>query len=256
MDLRQMVKTKKPCFMFLIETLCSKNRMEWIRVKLGFAECFVVDPVGRSDGLALLWRDVGALEIYNFSLRYINATVMDRNGLPLWKLTGFYGHSVCGQRASSWELIRHLKAFSPLPWMCVGDFNEILDQSEKEGAAIRRESQMDGFRSVLDDCLLADLGFQGAPFTWSNHKSDGMFTKERLDRALANQEWCSIFPAFKVDVLAARTSDHALLYVCEVAGPPYQHSFGRGFMFEDNWTLDEEWLVVLKEAWGDNFPIQ
>jgi hypothetical protein len=59
---------------------------------------------------------------------------------------------------------------------------------------------MDGFRSVLDDCLLADLGFQGAPFTWSNHKYDGMFTKERLDRALANQEWCSIFPAFKVDV--------------------------------------------------------
>jgi len=162
MDLRQMVKTKKPCFMFLIETLCSKNRMEWIRVKLGFAGCFVVDPVGRSGGLALLWRDVGALEIYNYSLRHINATIMDGNSLPLWKLTRFYGHPVYGQRASSWELIRHLKAFSPLLWMCVGDFNEIMDQSKNEGAAIRREPQMDGFRSVLEDCLLADLGFQGA----------------------------------------------------------------------------------------------
>jgi len=244
-----MVKAKKPSFVFLIKTLCSKNRMEWIRVKLGFTGCFAVDPMGRSGGLALLWRDMGALDIYNYSLRDINATVMDGNVLPLWKLTGFYGHPVCGQRASSWELIRHLKVFSSLPWKYVGDFNEILDQSKKEGAAIRRESQMDGFRSVLEDCLLADLGFQGAPFTWSNHKSDGMFTKERLDRALANQEWCSIF------VLAARTSDHAPLYVYEVAGPPDQHSFRRGFKFDDSWTLDEEWLVVLKEAWNDNLPI-
>jgi hypothetical protein len=92
LDLCQMVKTKKPCFVFLIETLCSKNRMEWLQVKLGFAGCFVVDLVGRSGGLTLLWWDVGALEIYNFSLRHINATVMDGNGLPLWKLTGFYGH--------------------------------------------------------------------------------------------------------------------------------------------------------------------
>jgi len=130
----------------------SKKLMEWIRVKLGFAGCFVVDPVGRSGGLALLWREVGALEIYNFSLRHINATIMDVSGQPLWKLTGFYGHPVCGQRASLWELIHHLKSFSPLPWMCVGDFNEILDQSKKEGAALRSDSQMDGFKNVLKDC--------------------------------------------------------------------------------------------------------
>lgn len=87
--------------------------------------------------------------------------------------------------------------------MCVGDFNENLDQSEKEGTALRLESQMDGFGSVLEDCQLADLGFQGAPFTCSNHKTDGMFTKKCLDRALANQKWCRLFSAFTVIVLVA-----------------------------------------------------
>jgi hypothetical protein len=74
-----------------------------------------------------------------------------------------------------------------------------------------------------------------------------MFTKERLDHALANQEWCRLFPAFTVNVLAARTSDQTPLHVCVVAGPTVQHSYRRGFKFEDSWTLDEEWLEF-KEA--------
>jgi endonuclease/exonuclease/phosphatase (EEP) superfamily protein YafD len=35
-----------------------------------------------------------------------------------------------------------------------------------------------------------------------------MFTEERLDRALANREWCSLFPYVTVNVLAASSSDH------------------------------------------------
>jgi len=36
-DLHQMVKEMHPRFVFLMETLSSKFRMEWLRVKLGFA---------------------------------------------------------------------------------------------------------------------------------------------------------------------------------------------------------------------------
>jgi hypothetical protein len=67
--------------------------------------------------------------------------------------------------------------------MCVGDFNEIFEQPEKEGAALRGESQMDGFRNALDECQLGDLGYNGPRFMWSNRRNDAMFTKERLDRA-------------------------------------------------------------------------
>lgn len=42
--------------------------------------------------------------------------------------------------------------------MCVGDFNEIVDQIEKLGVALGRESQMDQFRTVLKDCSFRDLG--------------------------------------------------------------------------------------------------
>jgi hypothetical protein len=67
--------------------------------------------------------------------------------------------------------------------MCVRDFNEVL-----EGGAVKCESQLEGFRKVLAECQLSDLGFRGIPFTWSNHRQDAMFTKEMLDQVVTNTE--------------------------------------------------------------------
>jgi hypothetical protein len=58
-----MVKEKKPSFLFLMETISRKRRMEWIKVKIGYAIMFIVDPVGRSGGLALLWKEENDLKI-------------------------------------------------------------------------------------------------------------------------------------------------------------------------------------------------
>jgi hypothetical protein len=59
------VKEKKPNILFLIETISRKQRLEWLRVKLGFDGVFVVDPVGRSGGFTLFWKDEIQLEIQN-----------------------------------------------------------------------------------------------------------------------------------------------------------------------------------------------
>jgi hypothetical protein len=122
-DLSQMVKEKKPCFLFLMETISNKRRMEWIRVKLGFASVFAVDPMGKSGGITLLWREGKDLEIQNFSRRHINAIVKRSDDGGYWKLTYFYGDPDSSKRKESWVLLKHLKSFSPEAWLCVGDFN-------------------------------------------------------------------------------------------------------------------------------------
>jgi hypothetical protein len=79
-----------------------------------------------------------------------------------------------------------LKSYLPAPRLVIGDFNEILEQSKKEGGAQWREAQMDIFCNMLEGCQLSDLGFLGPKFTWVNHRTNGTFIKERLDRAVAN----------------------------------------------------------------------
>ncbi|XP_075666319.1 uncharacterized protein LOC142636117 [Castanea sativa] len=75
-----------------------------------------------------------------------------------------------------------------LPWMCAGDFNEILLLHEKLGGAPRSETAMREFREVVDDCGFMDLGYMGRKFTWRGKWGDGMVL-ERLDRALATYSW-------------------------------------------------------------------
>lgn len=106
------------------------------------------------------------------------------NGDKKWKFTGFYGHPESAKCLESLALLQHLKYFSHFPWLCVGYFNEITDQTEKHGGTRRKESQMDSFRMALEDYYLRDLGYKGSKYTWNSNHSDESFIKERLDWAI------------------------------------------------------------------------
>jgi hypothetical protein len=49
--------------------------METIRIKLGYYNTFVVDSMGKSGSLALLWGVDVEAEIQNFSQRHINVII-------------------------------------------------------------------------------------------------------------------------------------------------------------------------------------
>lgn len=206
---------------------------------MGFAGLFVVNPVGRIGGLALLWKEDIALEIYNYSCRHINDIIKYGVGNFIWKFTGFYRYPESAKREESWILLKHLKDHAPTPWLCVGNFNEILDHSEKKGVVVRRESQMDGSCTALEDCHLGDLGYTGSRFTWNNRRSDATFTNEQLDHVVANSEWCTRFPVVTVMILAARTSDHNQVYMQFSEQPMERHT-------------DEECKEIIKVAWEND----
>lgn len=48
-----------------------------------------------------------------------------------------------------------------IPWLCVGDFNETLSDSEQFRGCETEEWKMAYFREVVDFCNFTDLGFAG-----------------------------------------------------------------------------------------------
>jgi exonuclease III len=117
--LRRLVRTKKPSLVFLMETKQSRNYMKTVKVKLGFEVVFVVDCIGKSGGLALLWNTESNVIVQNFSRRHINATVYNVNSGIEWKLTGFYGNPKTARRSESWAFLRFLSKSAPFPWLCM-----------------------------------------------------------------------------------------------------------------------------------------
>ena len=82
-----------------------------------------------------------------------------------WHLTGFYGNPETSKRVESWKLLNSLCSISHLPWLVIGDFNEIRCAEEKEGGVARPYQQMARFNNSINFCGLKELDFVGPNFT-------------------------------------------------------------------------------------------
>jgi hypothetical protein len=49
----------------------------------------------------------------------------------IWRFTGIYGESRWDQKYKTWDKLRELRNNSPLPWIILDDFNELLFSHEK-----------------------------------------------------------------------------------------------------------------------------
>ena len=190
------VWAKDPSVVFLAETSMDKARLEQVQRRLQFKNLFEVPRINKGGGLAIFWKEGFPLEIETYSKNHIDTTI-NKNTEKEWRFMGFYGEPDTNKRHKSWTKLRNLKTRGSASWLCTGDFNEITRQSKKQGGRPRPHHQMQLFHDALDECSFMDLGFVGFPFTW--HKHFAKFTIwERLDRAMATNEWFSMFPGTKV----------------------------------------------------------
>jgi exonuclease III len=206
-------KREAPDILFLSETKHDEKWMEWLKWKLELTNLVTVDSEGSRGGLALFWKKDIDIRIKSWYIYHIDCVITEDDGIQ-WRFTGIYGESRSEEKDNTWKTLRTLKEKNDLQWLCSGDFNEILFSCEKEGGPIREERCMQKFRIALEDCDLHDLGFVGDPFTWwNNHHLADSFTKERLDRAVANGAWRFMFPLVQVVNGDPRHSNHIPIIV-------------------------------------------
>lgn len=93
---------------------------------------------------------------------------------------------------------------------------------------------------------MGDIGFKGQMFAWSNNRSGSERIVERLDRVLANGEWCNRFPRAQCIHGLAVGSDHIPIHL-HLDLSDYKGR--KHFKFEDMWFDKTECLDVIKKAW-------
>jgi hypothetical protein len=95
----------------------------------------------------------------------------------------------------------------------MGDFNEVVAQSEQLGVNPRSQAQMARFRDCLSYCGLSDLGYKGYDFTWNNKKEGADNVQVRLDRGTAMASFLELYPMTTVEHIVTEESDHMALLV-------------------------------------------
>jgi hypothetical protein len=183
-ELYELVKRFKPTIMCIVETQVHKLRAEGLARRLGFDHDFVVSSTGRNGGLGVFWNNEIKLEILPYLQYHSDAIVIEGVNDP-WRLTCVYGEAQVMERHKTWDMLKFIKSSSPLQWLCIGDFNEVLHKDEHEGVPDRRPGQIEGFRDAVDVCELTDLGYEGNGWTLEKRVAGGSFYTVQLDRALA-----------------------------------------------------------------------
>ena len=189
------------------------------------------------------------VDVLMYSPRHINAILIEEQGMKKWHFTGFYGHSKTGKREDSWKLLKCLSHRSNLPWVCMGDFNEIMYAREKDGGGVRPKGQMRGFCEAINRCHLRDMGYVGSDYTWSRRLGRCGWIRERLDRALVSTDWVMVFSSMKLFHVSNSTSDHSILMLKDARPPRRQRQRSKLFFFESMWLEDGRCKNVVDEAW-------
>jgi exonuclease III len=122
-------KREAPDILFLAEMKHDGKWMDWLRWKLEMPNMVTVDSEGSSGGLALFWRSEVEVGVKSFSKYHIDSVIQEEDGLK-WRFTGIYGEPKSEDRDNTWETLHYLNHQFQMPWLCGGDFNEILFSCE------------------------------------------------------------------------------------------------------------------------------
>ena len=243
--LANIVRAQDPSVLFLAEIWADKARLDKLCDELNFDEKWVIDRATRAGGLALLWKSSVSIKVVDSSLNFIDAIVNDGQD-DAWRFTGIYGFPDSRRKMETWHLLRELNNKYNIPWVCAGDFNEILRGHEKLGGSPRREAEMDAFRDVVDEIDFVDLSFTGKKFTWKGKRGEAMIL-ERLDRAFATPSWLECFPATRVQHVLSNASDHNPIVIKLEGIECYAN---KPFRFECMWMKEDGCRDTIIEAWG------
>ncbi|GLT73561.1 hypothetical protein SLA2020_454110 [Shorea laevis] len=250
MDLKRI---HNPAMLLILETKIAGQNARDVADSLGFQKSCIVNSDGLAGGLWLLWDDARlSVDILSTSNQAIHAVIQVSNN-PLfpfnWFFSGIYGRPQFEIRNILWQELTAMANVIQGPWMIIGDFNDVVDQSEKFGGNDVSQTRVRAYLDCMNSCNMVDLGFTGNRFTWVNMRCSNQMIRERLDRVWANPDWKLNFPEASLFHLPRTHSDHCpilleLNSLCPRLGrpPPKLEKF---------WIDHPDFQDIIHQVWVD-----
>ncbi|XVF13155.1 hypothetical protein REPUB_Repub08aG0183800 [Reevesia pubescens] len=219
--------------------------------KLRFNGHTKIDAIGFSGGIWILWKStIGQVQVFDKFEQGITLFIDNGSGVK-WVFSAIYASHSPSLRESLWNYLTNMDRLDNLPWLRMGDFNQVLASSEKQGGIPESSRRMKLFRVVLHARKLIDMEATGCRFTWSNNHPLSGLIKKKLDRSLCNELWRLAFPDACVRNLPRVKSDHCPILVSLQTSLPV-NKIARPFRFELAWLSHTSFAKLLKDNWVED----
>ncbi|OMO50810.1 reverse transcriptase [Corchorus capsularis] len=244
-----MISTYKPSIMAVVELRVSGATARRVLRRLKMPKFHIADPEGFAGGIWLCWEEsILSLEVVFSSPQLVHAFV-ERPGESKFLLSVIYASPILEIRRRLWDSLIEFAGSVDVPWLVMGDFNDVLSSNEKLGGSVPNIGRCLSFSSMILTYGLIDLGFNGSSFTWVNKRKGLARVQERLDRALANSDWRLRFPDAIVQHLPRLHSDHCpILIRCEPVLAMNRSQ--RPFRFQGMWLSHEGFTAMIDGLWN------
>ncbi|KAL0294091.1 UNVERIFIED_CONTAM: LINE-1 reverse transcriptase [Sesamum radiatum] len=158
-----------------------------------------VDYTETGSRIWLAWCDDEVqVEILAVNTQFIHCRLTNKRAHTKCLITVLYGENEVIKRRELWQgLIQLSRGITDEPWIVMGDFNAVLDDSEVNGYAADTSASMADFLECITESELTHLPFTGANFTWHNCSDGERSLWKRLDRMLVNEAWLVQWPQSK-----------------------------------------------------------
>jgi exonuclease III len=133
LTLRRLIRDQSPDLLFLSETKISPSQVSATLNKLGFFLMSQVPASGLSGGLVLSWRPGVDLECFSLNKHSISAWCYSDPPQTPWIISCVYAPPKRSDRLKFWDSFSEIGKGFEASWLCIGDFNFVLDQTEKKG---------------------------------------------------------------------------------------------------------------------------
>lgn len=178
--------------MCLAET--KSQQAKGILNRLGWQNILESPALGLSGGLIFAWRPGLIFDVLTVSHHFINIVVRSDPVHTPWTTTLIHCPSEWRYKEVFWQELMEAGNVVSGPWLILGDFNALSNNSEKMGGRTFTSSSRGGFYQLKVTHGLTDIGCTGNPFTWCNGRKGYQQIRERLDKGIANGEWALLFP--------------------------------------------------------------
>lgn len=243
-------KATKPLFGGLVETHVKQSKSNkfinnimpgWL-----FEDNYGFSELGK---IWFLWHPSVKVVVIGKSLQMISCQVTLPDTQEVIVVSIVYGSNCNVTRKELWAELISLAAdqkLCGLPWIVLGDFNQILAPQEHSAPpSLNYDKATRLFRDCVLDADISDLNFRGSTYTWWNKRKSAPVAK-KLDRALVNDHWRSLFPASVVFFEAPEFSDHASIRVVLHPDGVFKK---RPFKFFNFLLLNNNFVSMVASRW-------